>query len=71
MEKAGVIQDLQLQVRFPITVNLMKICEYVCDFTYWEGEEYVVADVKGIKTPVYLLKKKLLYAIYGIEVREM
>jgi len=31
----------------------------------------VVEDVKGVRTPVYLLKKKLLKACHGLDVVEI
>jgi hypothetical protein len=47
------------------------ICTYVADFKYLENGKEVVEDVKGFKTPVYKLKKKLVEAIYGIEIIEI
>jgi hypothetical protein len=31
----------------------------------------VVEDVKGVKTPIYRLKKKLVKATHGIEITEV
>jgi len=31
----------------------------------------VVEDVKGVKTPVYRLKKKLVEALHGITIQEI
>jgi hypothetical protein len=47
------------------------VCEYRPDFTYTQGGVMVVEDVKGIKTALYLLKKKWLNLEYGIEIREV
>jgi hypothetical protein len=69
-EKAGVIANLELQPRYPLIVNNVALGSYVGDFLYEENGERVVEDVKGMKTPVYRLKKKLLKAIYGIDIRE-
>lgn len=33
--------------------------------------EIVIIDVKGMKTPVYRLKKKLVEALYDIEIKEI
>jgi hypothetical protein len=58
----------------------VKVCTYVADFAYdqktlsaSENDHYVrvVEDVKGMKTPVYRLKKKLVEAQYGIEITEV
>lgn len=79
MEKAGKIQDLEFQVRYRILVNGVKICDYVADFRYWEVTEHapgiytsrqVVEDSKGYRTKEYKLKRKLMFAVHGIEVLE-
>jgi len=67
---AGEIQDLKLQVSFPFVVNRVKIGSYKADFVYSKNGAIVVEDVKGIKTQVYRLKKKLLKAIYNIDIIE-
>jgi hypothetical protein len=76
LERAGEIRDLSLQVRLPLEVNGEKVCTYICDFHYFEKNKglgfgrWVYEDVKGKRTPVYLLKKKLVKAILGIEILE-
>jgi len=69
--RAGTIEDLVLQPRFPFVVNGIKVCTYVADFGYREADESVVEDVKGVKTDVYRIKRALMKAIYGIEIREI
>jgi hypothetical protein len=70
-EKAGSISNLSLQPKFDLIVNGTKIGFYKADFKYnnLNGKE-VIEDVKGMKTPVYNLKKKLIKAIYGIDIFE-
>lgn len=68
--KAGAISDLELQVRFPLSVNGQKICVYVADFCYKSKGKTIVEDVKGVKTGIYRLKNKMMKAIYGIEIFE-
>jgi hypothetical protein len=70
---AGAIYDLTLQPRFDLSVNGVKIGTYVADFRYVDGEthEILVEDVKGVRTPVYRLKAKLVKALYGITVQEV
>lgn len=72
LRDAGIIADLELQPRFPLTVNGITIGHYVADFRYVDRERGVVVteDVKGVRTPVYRLKKKLVEALYGIEITE-
>lgn len=72
MAVAGEIVDLDRQVRFDLKVNGQKICAYIADFTYRKaaGSSLIVEDVKGVKTRDYVIKKKLLKALHGIEVLE-
>jgi hypothetical protein len=73
LERMKIITDLRLQVRFSIEVNGQKIATYVADFVYREKGVEVIEDFKSpatAKNPVYRLKKKLVEAIYGIEIRE-
>lgn len=72
--KAGEIKDLKLQPRFDIVVNGEKCGFYKADFSYVQmrgGFPFwpVVEDVKGQDTPLSILKRKLVKALYGVEVR--
>lgn len=44
---------------------------YKADFTYWQGNEFVVEDTKGFRTPEYVIKRKLMLYIHGIQIREI
>lgn len=70
LESAGEITDLELQVKYPCIVNGVKVCDYISDFDYTEGGKRITEDVKGFKTPAYRLKKKLIFALYGITISE-
>lgn len=71
--KAGTISGLELQPRYDLEVNGRLVCEYVADFRYrcHFDSKMVIEDVKGVKTPAYLLKKKLMLAVHGIEIVEV
>lgn len=72
LEKAGLISGLELQPRYNIHVNRQKICQYRGDFRYVdEFGKTVLEDVKGLATPVYSMKRKLLKAVYGIDIVEI
>lgn len=71
LEQAGKIKHLHLQVQMPCDVNGKSICKYVADFAYIENGKGVVEDVKGVATPVYRLKKKLVEALYGLRIKEV
>ena len=72
MERAGIINDLKLQIPMPYELNGKKIFKYVCDFVYFHRDknELIFEDVKGMKTPVYKLKKKLIENSYNIKITE-
>ncbi len=69
LEKTGAIGELQCQVRYPLRVNGILVTTYVADFVYRDGaadeedSKVVMEDVKGFRTPVYRLKKKLMAAL--------
>jgi hypothetical protein len=80
LEKAGLISELKLQVRFPLIVNGRQIAtkdklgrefplNYVADFTYSESGKYVIEDFKGFDTPLSRLKRAIIEAILGTEIR--
>ena len=72
LELAGEIRALECQPRYPLVVAGVKVGTYVADFVYATAEgALVVEDAKGVRTPVYRLKAKLLRALYGHEVREV
>jgi len=81
MEKAGIINSLKLQPEFKCQINGKKICTYKADFEYLMVDDigpqgqigyYIVEDVKGFKTPVYKLKKKLVEALFpGTFIKEI
>lgn len=73
MEKAGDITDLELQPVFPCSVNGKMICKYIADFWYYDlvNNCQVIEDVKGFKTPVYRIKKKLVESIYDLKITEV
>ena len=70
LEKTGKISDLSLQPKFDLMVNCVKVGFYKADFKYTQDGREVIEDVKGMKTPVYNLKKRMIKAIYGIEIFE-
>lgn len=68
--------DLILQPVFNLWVNsgdgLVCVGKYIGDFQYEAPDgTIVVEDVKGVKTPIYRLKKKIVEAFYGIQIQEI
>jgi hypothetical protein len=70
MERSGAISDLKRQVHYLIEVNGWAICRYVADFTYLENGRLVVEDTKGVVTKDYKIKRSLMRACHGVEIRE-
>lgn len=72
LEKAGLIDNLKRQVRFPLAIGPHLIATYVADFTYNDTKTGfgIVEDVKGVKTATYQMKKKLMFALWGIKIKE-
>lgn len=70
-EKRGDIRELELQPAFHIEIKGKRICKYVADFRYQVGDLEIIEDVKGVKTPVYKLKKKMVEAQFGIVITEI
>ena len=72
-EKAKLISDLQLQVPYILIDKSQygRVVKYIADFVYIEDGQTVVEDVKGVKTDVYRLKKRLMAERYGIVIKEV
>lgn len=46
---------------------------YYADFYYFDAmtQEWTVEDTKGMKTPEYIIKRKLMLWIHGIRIKEI
>lgn len=73
LQKAGIITQLRVHPTYDIVVCGVRVCGYTADFAYQCDGLGIVEDWKSkfTKTPVYRLKKKLLLATQGIEIREV
>jgi hypothetical protein len=76
LERAGLIEGLELQPRFVLQpkTDALRELAYIADFRYRSREtnRVVVEDVKGMRTEVYKLKRKLFLAKYpDIDFREV
>ena len=72
MKRCGEVLKFDRQVTYKLPVNGVHVCSYRADFvvTFKDGR-VEVWDAKGYKTDVYLLKKKLVKAVYGIDIKEV
>jgi len=65
------VEAYRKQVPYVININGKKICTYLADFVVQYGDKRIeVQDVKGFKTDIYKLKKKLVEAVYNIKIIE-
>lgn len=79
LENAGKIKDLELQKEFELQPSYRlnnktsRKIVYRADFTYKtaEDDKLHVIDVKGYRTDVYRLKKKMFEYKYRIEIEEI
>lgn len=70
--KSGHIREFKRQVVFPLIVNGVKVCKYICDFVTLNIDgTHTVIDVKGKVTEPYRLKRALMLALYGIKIVEI
>ena len=72
LEQAGEIENLRLQVPYELIEKSKygRSIKYVADFVYSRNGSTVVEDAKGVRTPVYRLKKRMLAEKYGIQIKE-
>jgi hypothetical protein len=79
MQAAKQITALEVQPEYPLYVTpsdalaRVNVGTYRADFRYIQDGKPVVEDVKSkaTATPLYRLKKKIVEALYGIEIREV
>jgi hypothetical protein len=68
LEELGEIHNLKLQTSLPFILNGKKIFTYKPDFEFDDENGHHIVDVKGIETPVFRLKKKLIEAQYSVKI---
>jgi len=68
LRQAGEVLFFQMQAPFHLSAGI----KYVCDFqVYWANGDITFEDVKGMKTPMYILKKKQVEELYPIIITEI
>ena len=70
LEKLGEIQNLELQPSFEICPSVvwngktLRKRVYRADFKYKKNDKWIVEDVKGFRTQLFLLKRSLFLTQY-------
>lgn len=73
LEQAWEITNLRLQVPYILFPKSKhgRALKYIADFTYNDRNgQLIVEDAKGVKTPVYRLKRRMMAELKGIEIKE-
>lgn len=78
LEIAGAITGLTLQPRFPLEITHTGsgkntiVGAYVADFEFYDvaSGTPVIEDSKGVRTPMFTFKRKLVEALYDITITE-
>lgn len=82
MERAGRIKGLREQVSYELLppqrdagsgTLLERPVRYIADFVYEDTQTgaTVVEDTKGVRTPEYIIKRKLMLWVHGIRIAEV
>ena len=94
LERAGIIENLQRQVKYVLIPAqyepsdevytkgkekgklkkgrlIERECAYYADFVYCHNGKTIVEDTKGMKTPEYIIKRKLMLYIHDIRIKEI
>ena len=79
LERCGKISHLKLQEKFVLIPAqrgldgkvVERECSYKADFVYFDDDgKYIVEDTKGKRTPEYIIKRKLMLKVHGIQILE-
>ena len=70
--KAGEISGLELQPRYDFIIKGQKVGSYRPDFQYYADGRLVVEDCKSkaTRTEAYMLRRRIMKAMFGIDVLE-
>ena len=77
LQRAGKITGLKRQIPYLLIPAqyidgkcVERSVSYRADFVYHQDGELVVEDVKGVRTPEYRIKRKLMLQLYNIKIKE-
>ncbi|WP_278474385.1 DUF1064 domain-containing protein [Ruminococcus bromii] len=80
LEQQKVISNLRRQVKYVLLPSqkdsktqktIEREITYLADFVYEKGSQTIVEDVKGLRTDVYKIKRKLMLYFHGIQIKEV
>lgn len=68
LKRLGEVIFFLRQVPFHLTGGVKYVCDYL---VFWKNGEVTIEDVKGMKTAMYILKKKQVEQLYPITITEI
>ena len=68
LQKSGEVIFFLRQVPIHLSASVKYVCDYLI---FWASGNVTFEDVKGMVTPMYLAKKKMVEAIYPIKIIEV
>ena len=81
LQRAGKISNLERQVKIPLLPSqkdengkvIERAVTYIADFVYFDIErnKTIVEDTKGVRTPEYILKRKMMLYLNHIIIQEV
>ena len=81
LQRAGKISNLERQVKIPLLPSqkdengkvIERAVTYIADFVYFDIEQNktIVEDTKGVRTPEYILKRKMCLYLNHIRIQEI
>jgi hypothetical protein len=73
-QRAGEVVKIEREVRYELIVNGVFIAAYMLDFLITEADgtiRYIDCKSQPTKTPLYLMKKQLMLALFDIRIEEV
>lgn len=68
LKERGDVESFDMQVTYKFASGI----KYILDFLVkWNDGSITHEDVKGVRTPVYIIKKKLMKHEFGIDILEI
>lgn len=83
LQRQGIIYDLERQVKYELIPAhyaivdgkrkcIERACSYYADFAYTDSNgTRIVEDSKGVRTTDFIIKKKLMLHVHGIQIKEV
>ena len=68
LKRLGEVVFFLRQVPFHLTGGVKYVCDYL---VFWKDGEVTIEDVKGMRTDMYILKKKQVETLYPITITEI